>query len=137
METNFKPITPELKDKVLKDLVEVGMYPSFNIRELSGEYGIDSSVLEAILDQFESLGLLKQTKCLGGRINVHMSANAHDLYNHGGFYAQEELLKANIEKLNRELLLLSKELEPKLLDKANMIANIGSAIISSLGFFKS
>lgn len=137
MENEFKPITPELKDRVLKDLVEVGMYPSFNIRELSGDYGIDSSVLEAILDYFESLGLLVQTKFLGGRIDVRMSVNAHDLYHHGGFYAQEELLKANIEKLNRELLFLSKELEPKFLEKANMIAGIGSAIVSSLGFFKS
>ena len=45
---------------------------------------------------------------------------------------QEEILKGNIEKLGLEIDLLSKELSPDLLDKAQKLASFGNNILSVL-----
>lgn len=131
-------ITPELKDKVLIDLLTPGsMKVSCNIHQTAKDLDIHSDLVEAIIDQFERMGLIRTTKCLGGNMLVNINAEAHDLYTHGGFTVQEELLKANIEKLGFELESLSKQLSPDLLEKANQIAGIGTAILSALPLLKS
>ncbi len=131
-------ITPELKDNIIKDLLSPGtMYVQCNINETAKEQDTSSDIIEAILDQFEELGLLRQTKLIGGKINIYINANLHDLYNQGGFKAQEVLLRENINKLGLEIELLSKQLSPDLLEKANKLACIGSSIISALSLFKS
>ena len=66
------------------------------------------------------------------RLNVEI----YDFFNHGGFTAQEELLRANLEKLNLELLKLSKELEPSKLETINTITSVVSNIAAALGLFK-
>lgn len=68
---------------------------------------------------------------------VTISAKAYDMHTHGGFTAQEELLKANINKLGYELDVLSKKLEPELLETANKISSIAMAVLSALPLFKS
>ena len=73
---------------------------------------------------------------LGGTIFFQLNAKAHDFYSHGGFMAQEEMLKANIQKLSNELDLLAKQLSPDLLEKASSISAIGANIIAALAFFK-
>ena len=65
-----------------------------------------------------------------------MKAEISDFFNHGGFTAQEELLRANLEKLNLELLKLSKDLEPSVLEKANTITAIAGSVATALGLFK-
>ena len=75
-------------------------------------------------------------KYIGGRI-IEIKTAAHDFYNHGGFIAQEEILKANIQKLDDELELLAKQLSPNLLDKASKISALGANILSVLTYFKS
>lgn len=58
-------------------------------------------------------------------------------FSHGGFTVQEEILKANIQKLSDELDLLAKQLSPNLLEKATSISAIGASIATALGLFKS
>lgn len=129
-------ITPKLKDALLSDIVECGgMCVETTLCETADEYDTSSDIVGAIYDQFEEMRLIKQRKCLGGTIIMDVTAKAHDLYTHGGFVVQEEILKANIEKLSQELEVLSKQLEPKLLEKANLISTIGSNILGALAFF--
>lgn len=131
-------ITPELKDKVLIDLLTPGsMKVSCNIHQTAKDLDIHSDLVEAIINQFERMGLIRTTKCLGGNMYININAEAHDLFAHGGFTAQEELLKANIEKLGLQLDTLSKHLSPDFLEKANQISSIAAAILSALPHFKS
>lgn len=131
-------ITPKLKDELLGQIVNIGsMRAETNINSTAKELNTTSDIVEAIFDQFEEMGFLTQQKFLGGNVLFLIKANAHDFYNHGGFQAQEEILKANIEKLSQELDLLSKQLSPDLLEKANKLAGISSAILSALSLFKS
>lgn len=128
-------ITPELKDRILTEFVDLGMHLQTNTHEDSANYGIDSDTYRAILDQFERLGFLTQSKYLGGLIMINLTADAHDFVRLGGFFGQEELLKANIQKLGLEIDMLCKELSPNLLEKAKTIASLGASILSSLDKF--
>jgi len=128
-------ITCELKDKILFQIVEAGMTQGINIHDAEKNFGIDHITYEAILDQFERLGFIKQTKFLGGGIRLEVSIDAHDFVRRGGFFVQEEVLKGNIEKLGWEIDLLCKQLSPDLLDRAQKIMSIGSNILSALKLF--
>ena len=131
-------ITPKLKDELLSQFVNVGsMRAETNINTTAEELGTSSDIVEAIFDQFEEMGFFTQQKCMGGNIRFLINVKAHDFYRHGGFQAQEEILKANIEKLSYELDLLSKQLSPDHLETADKIAGISSAILSALSLFKS
>ena len=131
-------ITPKLKDDLLADLLSVeSMNVQNNIRSCAKEFDTSSDIVEAIYDQFEEMGLLQQTKCLGGTIIFRLRAKAHDFYSHGGFAAQEEILKANIQKLSDELDFLAKQLSPNLGEKAASLSTIAANIVAVLGLFKS
>lgn len=130
-------ITPKLKDELLIDLLSVeAMHVQGNIYETAKEFNIESDMAGAVYDQFEEMGLIKQSKCMGGTIIFEIKAKAHDFYNHGCFTVQEEILQANIQKLSDELDLLTKQLSPDLLEKVTSISTIGANILSALGFFK-
>lgn len=130
-------ITPKLKDDLLADLMSVkSMNVENNIHTCAKDFDTTPDIVEAIYDQFQEMGLLKQTKFLGGTIFFQLNAKAHGFYSHGGFMAQEEMLKANIQKLSNELDLLAKQLSPDLLEKASSISAIGANIIAALAFFK-
>ncbi|MFA6201417.1 MAG: hypothetical protein WC679_13530 [Bacteroidales bacterium] len=126
-------ITPQLKDAILQDLINSDEI-QIEYSEYAPKYSISENNLNMILRQFDSKSLVKITSYKGGCI-VRVTANAHDYILHGGFVAQEEILKANIEKLGLELELLSKELEPKLLDKAEKIASLAHNILTALRLF--
>lgn len=131
-------ITPKLKDDLLSQIVNVGsMKAEVNINKVAKELSTSPDIVEAIFDQFEEMGFFTQEKFIGGNILFFIKVNAHDFYSHGGFQAQEEILKANIKKLSHELDLLSEQLSPNLLEKANQLAGISSAILSALSLFKS
>lgn len=131
-------ITPKLKDDLLSQFVNAGsMRLELNINKVAEELELPYDFVEAIFDQFEEMGFFTQQKFIGGNILFYINVKAYDFYSHGGFQAQEELLKANIEKLSFELDLLAKKLSPDHLDTANKIASIGSAILSALSLFKS
>lgn len=126
-----------MKDLALEYLL------SFNDSEV---YPVISEVVEysgclqfqvnMIFDEFEKLDLISQISTNDYPI-IEIKSKAYDLYAHGGFTAQEELLKANINKLGYEIEALSKELEPKYLEKANHLASISMAVLSALTLFKS
>ena len=134
----YSLITPKLKDELLAELLSVGsMNVQSNIHKDAKEFNVDADVVEAIYDQLEEMGLIRQSKCLGGTIIFQITAKAHDFFSHGGFTVQEEILKANIQKFSDELDLLAKQLSPNLLEKATSISAIGASIATALGLFKS
>lgn len=85
--------------------------------------------------QFEKLNLLKAQRCMGGTAHIALNAEAHDFFNRGGFAVQEEILKANLNKLGLELEALSKELGPKYLEKASTLTSLISSATSIIKFF--
>lgn len=142
-------ITPKLKDKVLSCLCSEGMDfdthyqipKSSFLKELIDDEDKANSCTEneltSILSQFARLGFISGYFNNSTTIELEILVEAQDFYSHGGFQAQEEILKANIEKLGRELEVLAKELSPNHLDTANKLAGIGSAILAALPLFKS
>ena len=142
-------ITPKLKDRVL-DLLCSSTFEfdeHYNLpkkaflEELFDKNEPSKSCTEnefvSILSQFQRIGLISGYANNSQTVEFEVLVEAQDFYSHGGFQAQEEILKANIEKLGNELELLSKELAPDHLDMANKLAGIGSAILSALPLFKS
>lgn len=91
----------------------------------------------SILSQFSRMGLISHYSNNYSTIGLCMLVEASDFLSRGGFYAQEEILKANIEKLSKELDPLSDKLSPDLLEKANLISGIGANILSILHILKS
>lgn len=132
-------ITPLIKDDVLAYLVKNHelntLCSSTNPQPLLDISGSRNN-LQAIFDQFCRLGLMKQGSVRPTCYSVTLALEAHDLFSHGGFFAHEEILKANINKLGFELETLSKELEPKFAEKANVISTIAANVVTALGLFR-
>lgn len=130
-------ITPEIKDRVLADLLSAET-PSFAIdyRDSKTEYGIDSPYVKLILDQFQDLGLIKVNYLMGMRARILLNVKAMDLHRHGGFVCEEEILKSNLEKLGLELEILSKQLMHDNIERASKISQIASAIMQGLTLFQ-
>lgn len=130
-------ITPQIKDKVLESLLSADN-PNFefNYKDSKTEYGISPDYVELILNEFVRLGLIKAKFFIGNGALIHIQAKAMDLFSHGGFTAEEDLLRKNIEKLRLELDVLSKQLEPKFMEKASQLAQIASAVMQGLTLFK-
>lgn len=128
-------ITPKIKDDVLQFLIKSEEMPvEIDYEKLAQELTISSDMLGLIIEQFADMNLIKTTDYIGGSL-VWITANAHDFISHGGFMAQEEILKSNIEKLGLEIDLLAKELEPKHLDRLEKISSLGANIVSVLKLF--
>lgn len=129
-------ITPAIKDQVLSSLISVNSIGiTSNLHEESKDLDLSPDVIESIYDYFEEIGLITLEKTYDS-IEIKMKPKAFDLYIHGGFTAEEELLKANIQKLDHELRILSGKLSPNLLETSNNISSIASCIISALALFK-
>lgn len=130
-------ITPAIKDKVLSSLLsyeETTLFFDFN--KLGELLDIEQKYAIIILKQFERLGLVNLGYYDGKDIVIiSLNAEIYDFFNHGSFTGQEELLRANIEKLNLELLNLSKELESSKLDTINKITAIAGSVATALGLF--
>lgn len=123
-------LTSELKDKILKQLLSVPV--EYSVYGLSGEgvkFGISDELFDSMINLFKTLGLITLRRSQHG-FTVTYNASAINFINSGGFEAQDALLKANLEKLNLEIALLTKELSPNLLDRVNKIASIVDSITS-------
>ena len=124
-------ITSEIKDRVLSDFV---LYPEgkvINVPDEALKYGIDQSTFTSLLLYYNRHCFIEAAGDFFGLLRVIPTVEAHDIVRLGGFVAQEELLKANIQKLGLEIDLLSKELaSSNLLEKAQRIASIGKSILS-------
>jgi hypothetical protein len=128
-------ITAELKDRVLfsiKNSVALERMLVIITREMESDADCPYDALRAILYQFERMGFISS---LGvGNENTMFIAHAelHDYAERGGFAVQEELFRANIEKLGFEIDMLRKELPVDYLEKLNKISGIASAIMTGL-----
>lgn len=128
-------ITPAIKDQVLSYLLaqkEIDI--DVNFRDLYSKTGITYNFADMILKQFERMGLISYQGYMGGCI-VTLKAEIYDFFNHGGFTGQEEILRANLEKLNLELLKLAKDIEPSKLEAINAITSIAGSVATALGLF--
>lgn len=119
-------ITPELKDRVLKKLISVGLNPSFNIHDSQTIFNTDPSFIELVLDQFQDFRFLTMNKMLGGRIDITLTANAFDFVRKGGFTAQEAIEKAALDKLQLEIESLKKSFPEKSELFTSVLANIAT-----------
>ena len=100
-------ITPELKDKVLNNLLSHNdVTYTFNIIQLANELNCSSDTIRAILDYFNRLNLISAT----------------------GFVAQEELIKKNFEKLLLELDSLKSKFPKNIETITSIIGNISNAL---------
>jgi hypothetical protein len=98
---------------------------------MAEELNIDVEMLEAILDYFEKLKLFSFTFATYGYALFFSEVAAHDFFRHGGFVAQEELLKKNLKKLILEI----ESLKPTVPEKAATLSTIVSAVTSALALF--
>lgn len=122
-------ITPEIKDRFLSELVNHGMSGAFSIRAFAAELKVSEEEIEAIIKQCERLNLVSFVRTTWvGNTGYYLSADGIDFNTHGGFVAQEELLKKTFEKLNLELEGL-KEAAPQ---QAEAITGIVANIVSIL-----
>lgn len=126
-------ITSEIKDRILSDLVSSPEGKVINVPEEALKYGIEQPTFTAILSYFDRHCLIQTAGNLSSILRIVPTVEAYDMLKLGGFSAQEELLKANIQKLDLEIDLLCKELtSPQLLEKAQTIASLGRSIINFL-----
>lgn len=124
-------ISPKIKDRILKELVDTGVNSQLNIRNAKSDFNIETDYLEIILDQFENLGFIEQRKMLGGGVMIRLSATAFDFIQKGGFTAEVALEKAALDKLQLEIESL-KESYP---DKAGLFTSTLANIATVAGLF--
>ena len=122
-------ITPEEKDKVVAYIMSMDHISSSIFYKSVKGLNVTENEFYMILEQLDRMGLIKQF----GGYSVTKRAELHDFVRRGGFVGQEELFKANIEKLNAELLVLSKELEEPYAKRIKMLLDISVAISTLFG----
>ena len=128
-------ITPSAKDKVLfhlRDNCPLEQLVYVPTKELLNDTETDFDTLTAILYQFERFGFFKEVAVGHENTSIIMYAELHDFAQAGGFAIQEEIFKANIEKLGFEIDNLRKQLSPDKLDTLNKISSIASALFGGL-----
>ena len=125
-----------VKDKVLKCICD-HLVPEKNyqvdLKEMLKETDLDFDTLDAILTYFQRCGLIGDLNSRRVALSLIVHVEAFDLFNHGGFTATEELLKANLEKLLLEI----ESLKPSLPDRVSTITSIAANIATALGFILS
>ena len=130
-------ITPKDKDIVLAAIAsEDYSLIQVDYDEIFPSKDISKNEFRMIINQFEKLGLIKNVSAIigGGLFSLTPTADLHDMIRHGGFTAQEELLRANLEKLGYELEKLAKE--PGLSSRVAEITGIAASITTALGLFR-
>jgi hypothetical protein len=128
----MKLITPQLKDRILNDIVNEGIeVPQYDVDKRANNYDLNDKELNAILEQFEKKELIKISPGFGDEKVLNVKVNTHDFILHGGFTAQEELLEKNIKKLLLEI----ESLKPSMPDKVSTITNIAANIATAMGLF--
>jgi hypothetical protein len=131
-------ITAAIKDKVLLYLCEncTPERASSAATTILKEIDIDFDTFNAIMHQFQRIGIIKELTIRKPYCFFILLTEAHDYASRGGFTAQEELIVGNVEKLILEVEHLKKQLLPDHLDSINKIAGISSALLSALSLIK-
>ena len=132
-------ITPSIKDKVLfhlRDNCPLEKLVYVPTKELLNDTETDFDTLKAILYQFERFGFFEEVGVGHDNITIIMHVELHDFAHHGGFAIQEEIFKANLDKLEFEIDFLRKQLSPDKLDSLNKISSIASALFGGLALLR-
>jgi hypothetical protein len=129
-------ITFKEKDRVLAFLCnqEPEALISLSTHDALSRCEVDSQTLSFILTYFQRCGYVSNVNYRHSSSSFYVSVKieAHDLYNRGGFYAVEELLLKNIEKLNLEIA----KLEPSLTGRLEQFGTISSGIQAAAALIK-
>ena len=128
-------ITSVLKDQLLKFLVEnakLEQHVFADRKQFVTELGAEFENLEAMLYQFERLGLLKNVGVGSQSVEFRATAELHDFFLRGGFTVKEELFEKNIEKLLYEIDVLKNSLAPTQMETANKIGSLVQGIAAGL-----
>jgi len=128
-------ITSPIKDKVLFYLCDQAIpeqLSSGNTNDMLKELEMDFDTFNAVMVQFQRFGFIEDLNLRRSAIHFILRTDAHDFAQKGGFAIQEEIFKANIEKLGFEIDNLRKQLAPDKLDTLNKISSIASALFGGL-----
>jgi hypothetical protein len=96
------------------------------------ELELDIDAFRGIMIQFERFGFLEEVSVRNSSFYFILRIESHDFLQKGGFAIQDEIFKANIEKLGFEIDNLRKQLSPDKLDTLNKISSIASALFGGL-----
>jgi hypothetical protein len=98
-------ITPDLKDKILKTLIDRSTDTRivFDIHDLAKENEIGSSTANELLKYFEEKNLLHCQRMMGGGVMAQITVDAFDFIRYGGFVGEEQLMNIEFEKLKLEI----------------------------------
>lgn len=125
-------ITPKMKDYILRYIVEnEDIRIMIDCTTMASELNTTSVSIEKILNQFERLNLCKINNYYGDTCDITVQAEADDLMFRGGFVFQEEILKANLDKLAIELEYLSKETSGTTLNRVYTMLSILGIILQA------
>jgi hypothetical protein len=126
----------EARDLVLKSLcthLSPEKYVTPGTQDLIHDTGVDFDSLSAILNYFQRVGFISSLGVHRSSMSMILHLEAFDFFNRGGFYAQEELLQKNIEKLLLEI----ESLKPSMPDKVNTITSIAANLATAFGLLMS
>lgn len=127
-------ITPNLKDEMLGIIserlrVSSNNRVSFDYDNEMRQKSISRADFERIKKQFVRMGLIDDFKSYG---MVTVNCDFDDFLFRGGFRFQEDILKANLEKLNAELEKLTKIENKSIMDSVHTMSGIVANIAASM-----
>ncbi len=131
-------ITAAIKDKVLFFICSNAIPEQMSdgaTKNILEELDMEFDIFNAVMIQFQRNGFIENLNLRRNHLSFMALTEAYDYIQRGGFVAQEEVFKANIEKLQLEIDNLKKQLEPDKLDSLNKISGIASALFSGLNLF--
>lgn len=119
-------ITPYLKDHVLNTLCKNCKPEQFFTFKPSDINDINFDDLNAILNQFQRIGIIEDLNSRRISISLFIRLDAFDLQRMGGFTAQELLVKTSLEKLQLEVESLQQSFPEKAETFTTILANIAT-----------
>lgn len=128
-------ISSDLKDNILKYICEVcplEIYSMLETEKLQNSCNVEFNTLNGIISQFERLGLIRDAAVGSTHTNFRLKAEAHDLFNKGGFVLQDDVFDFNLKKLALEIENLQKKIGPDYLDQTSKISTIISTLLTGL-----
>lgn len=135
---NRNMITAAIKDKVLFFLCSNAIPEKMSegeTRNTLKELEIDFDTFNAIMTQFQRFDFIEDLNLRRMHMSFILRTEAHDFAEKGGFSIQDEIFRANIEKLGFEIDNLRKQLGPDKLDALSKLSSIFSAITGGLALW--
>jgi len=128
-------ITASIKDKILFYLCTASkpeQILSGKTEDVLEELGVDFDTFNAVMVQFQRFGFIEDLNLRRSNIHFILRTDANDYAQKGGFAVQEEIFRANLEKLQLEIENLKKQLGPNKLDTLSKISSIIQTLFTGL-----